>query len=154
MKNLMSVVFISLFLLNLFMVGCEQPLYRAIPESIQFKNGCSFDIVVQFDTENFNRGYDFMDESMIYTIKPDNWTYPMLMKFKKYDMIMHDSIFTAIVSSVRVYSINEGDTSFVNPEMYNKRTSWENTIYVDDWDMLINKVVVNYFEIKESMFQN
>ena len=149
----MFVLLVVICFMNLFFAGCEQPLYRAIPESIQFKNGCSFDIVVQFDTANFNRGYDFMSEAMIYTINPNTWTYPMLLKYKKYDLIMHDSIFSAIISSITIYQIDEDDTIFVNPEIYNKRTAWESTVYMDELGFHFDKYVINYFKINESMFQ-
>jgi hypothetical protein len=154
MKNPESVIIFTLLISAFTLVGCEQPLYRAKPESVQVKNDCSFNIFVQFDSVNFNRGYDFMDKSMIYSINPDIWTYPMWIKFKKYNLIMHDSTFSRISSTIKIYRIVDGDTSRVNPDIYNKRAAWETTLYKHEWDMHYQTVVVNYFNVEEWMFQN
>lgn len=151
-KSSLTNVVIGVFI-SLLLVGCVQDLSKPIPESVQVHNYCSTTLYLEFDPMYFSQP---LWSSAIFdpydTLAPGRTSYARIIRYKEYDFIMHDSIFSRIVSEIKIFKVDNDDTIYLDPNSYNYRSIWESNIYEDDWDMQSDKQVDNLLKVYNSMF--
>jgi len=150
MKKFITLVIIS----NLLFISCKQQSYQAIPERITITNNTDFILHVKFDNTNFYIPYyyEYSNHNRFDSI-PKNAGVVTSITYSNYNLIMPDSMFSRIISTIRIFRTNAGDTIYINPKKYNQRSAWESNAGVfifESWEEEVNEKLT----VTNLMFNN
>ncbi len=115
-----------ILILNMLFIACKQQPYQAISERIEIINQCNFTILVKWDDTNFyiSDYYKYNERSLFDTVPPGRSCINSLT-YINYHLIMPDSTFSRIISTIKICKIQNRDTTFVNTQKYINRSAWE-----------------------------
>ena len=125
-------------ILNLSFVGCKEQSYKAIPEYIEIINNSDYILQVKFDSNYFYLPgyYEYNEQNRIDSIAPGTGVGTSIT-YQNYNLIMPDSMFSRIISTIRIFRTNAEDTIYINPQKYNQRSFWKSSagVYIfEGWE--------------------
>ena len=139
-------------IINLLLTGCEQKSYEAVYESICVINNSDYTVHIKYDSTNFYiPHYYAYDEYNLFDSIPSGKRGGTSITYRNYNLIMRDTTFSRVISGIRIYRIQNGDTIYINTEKYNQRSSWKTGIY-ENFEQPMDKNVFNELEVNNSMF--
>lgn len=139
---------------NLLFISCKQQSYQAIPERTYIINNTDYPLYVKFDSSNFYIPpyYENSEYSRFDSIPPGSEVGTSIT-YSNYNLIMPDSMFSRIISTIRIFRTNAGDTIYINPQKYNQRSAWESTAGVfifESWE----EEAIESLTVTNLMFNN
>lgn len=154
MKKLNITVITLGIIVSLLFVGCKQQSYQAIPEYIEIINNSDYILHVKFDSTYFYRPYyyEYSEDNRLDSIAPGAGVGTSII-YDNYNLIMPDSMFSRIISTIRIFRTNAGDTIYINPQKYNQRSVWESNagVYIfEDWEQQAYEILT----VTDLMFNN
>ena len=125
-------------IVNFFIVSCKEQSYKAIPEYIEIINNSDYTIQVKYDSIYFYLPYhyEYNEHNRFDSIAPGAGVGTSIT-YNNYNLIMPDSMFSRIISTIRIFRTNEGDTIYINPQKYNQRSVWRSSagVYIfEGWE--------------------
>ena len=105
--------------------GCDTD-YPKLCESLEIENNCDKSIEVSFEALSKK------DSSTIHKVYPYAVDC-LIVDSNEYDLWLSEAQFLTIISDLKIYIVDDGDTVYVNTSHYNKITLWENEYVQDYW---------------------
>lgn len=100
--------------------------YPKLCESLEIENNCDKAIEVSFGALTKK------DSSIIRKVYPYAVDY-LAVDSDEYDLWLSEAQFLNVISDLKIYTVDAGDTVYINPSHYNKITLWENEYVQDYW---------------------
>lgn len=113
------------FLVFMVFTGCDTD-YPKLCESLEIENNCDKVIEVSFGALTKE------DSSIINKVYPYAVDY-MVVDSNEYDLWLSEAQFLNLISDIKIYTVDAGDTIYIDPSHYNKITQWENKYVQDYW---------------------
>lgn len=128
MRKLYLIAITLGIIVNLSIVSCKEQSYKAIPEYIEIINNSDYTLNIKYDSTYFYIPYDYeYSEHNRFDSIPPGEQAGTFITYNNYNLIMPDSMFSRLISTIRIFRTNAGDTIYVNPHKYNQRSVWEST---------------------------
>lgn len=123
---------------NILFISCKKQSYEAIPEFVEIINNSDYYLHVEFDSTYFYIPYyyEFSEQNGFDSIPPGERV-GTAITYNNYNLIMPDSMFSRIISTMRIFRTNKADTIYINPQNYNRRSVWKSTagVYIfEAWE--------------------
>ena len=121
--------------------------YPKVTEYIEIENNSNRTIEVTIQLTTLS---DSIASCKLY---PYQGTY-LVVDRNAYDLWLSESQFEAQISGLKIFAIESGDTTYVNPLHYNKIGLWKNSYSKDMWVEGYPYANEHLFEVTEEMFYN
>lgn len=170
-KNL---IVLLTFIATLSFVSCDDEYYGKISEELTFLNETQKDVYIKFgfldknllnidtfelknpNSHIYNRFY--IEDGIVKTVRLDtvspNFQYDFDNSYIK-DIWITEKEFNNYLSQIQIYMIDNNDTIYANPDLYNKKSRWDYYLYYDNILFIRSKkpsVVNNNLRITNDMF--
>lgn len=121
--------------------------YPKLIESLEIENNC--DKIIEISLGNLTKS----DSSIVHKLYPHDVDC-LSVDSNEYDLWLSEAQFLNVISDLKIYTVDAGDTVYVNPSNYNKINLWENKYVQDIWVDGYPSLNIHALKVTDEMFNN
>lgn len=126
--------------------GCDTD-YPKLCESLEIENNC--DKTIEISLGSLTKS----DSSTIHKVYPYDVDC-LIVDSYEYDLWLSEAQFLNLISDLKIYTVDAGDTVYIKPSHYNKINLWENEYVQDYWIEGYPSVNKHLLKVTNEMFNH